>query len=153
MDDIELDYIIFRLMPTPTKGESKDHFLQRCMAFPDMQHYPAEQRYAVCQSKWSEHQMAEPKTSFDFDGVLSTSKGKELAKQTKGPKYIISARSDKQPMISTASQVGISEHNIYATGSNKNKIEKIKQLGISKHYDNNPDIVKELGNIGQLFNG
>ena len=29
--------------------------------------------------------------------------------------------------------------------------EKIKELGITKHYDNNPDVIKQLGNIGELF--
>lgn len=40
---------------------------------------------------------------------------------------------------------------IYATGSNKAKVEKVKELGITKHYDNNADVVKELGEVGVLF--
>ena len=36
--------------------------------------------------------------------------------------------------------------------SNKAKIEKIKALQIDTHYDNNPDVIKQLGTIGKLFN-
>ena len=54
-------------------------------------------------------------------------------------------------MLSTAKELGIPESRIYATGSNKAKVEKIKELGIDKHYDNNPDVIKELNGIGKLF--
>jgi hypothetical protein len=37
-------------------------------------------------------------------------------------------------------------------GSNKAKIEKIKELNIVTHYDNNADVIKELGDIGKQFN-
>jgi len=39
-------------MPTPRKGEDHDHFMQRCMAWPDLQDRPPAQREAICQSKW-----------------------------------------------------------------------------------------------------
>lgn len=45
-------------MPTPSAKESKPEFIARCMAYPDMQEYDTEQRYAICQSKWSEGKMA-----------------------------------------------------------------------------------------------
>ena len=47
-------------------------------------------------------------------------------------------------------ELGIPESRIYATGSNKAKIEKIKELQIVTHYDNNPDVIKELGSIGRV---
>ncbi len=34
-------------------------------------------------------------------------------------------------------------------GSNKAKIAKILELGITTHYDNNPDVISELGSIGR----
>ena len=52
-------------------------------------------------------------------------------------------------MLSKAKELGITR--IYATGSNKAKIEKIKELGIDKHYDNNKDVVNALNGIGILF--
>jgi len=65
--------------------------------------------------------------------------------------HIISARHDKKGMLSTAKMLNIPESRVYATGSNKAKVEKIKELGIDKHYDNNPDVISELPNIGILF--
>ena len=91
------------------------------------------------------------KISFDYDGVLSTQRGKMLADSKKETLYIISARNDKKGMLSTAKMLNIPESRVYATGSNKAKVEKIKELGITKHYDNNPDVIKQLGNIGELF--
>ena len=54
-------------------------------------------------------------------------------------------------MLTRAESIGIPTSRIYATGSNKAKVEKIKELGIDIHYDNNPDVIKELGAIGNLF--
>ena len=58
---------------------------------------------------------------------------------------------NKDEMLPRANDLNIPASRVYATGSNKAKIEKIKELGISKHYDNNKDVVNELGNIGQLI--
>lgn len=91
------------------------------------------------------------KTSFDYDGTLSTDKGKELARSTKGYIYIISARESKEGMISTAKELNIPLNRVYATGSNIAKIEKIYSLGIDLHYDNNQDVINKLGKIGKLI--
>ena len=98
------------------------------------------------------------KVSFDYDGVLSTAKGKEKAmKQIEegSTVYIISARSDKEGMMGTAKKLGIPASRVFATGSNKAKVEKIKSLGIDKHYDNNPDVINDVNDFteGDLFNG
>lgn len=97
---------------------------------------------------------AASKVSFDFDDTLSTVRGQELAQQLidKGDVvYIISARSNYEPMYAIADKLGIPHNRIFATGSNKAKIEKVKSLGILKHYDNNSDVIKELGSIGSKF--
>jgi hypothetical protein len=102
---------------------------------------------------WEQH-FASEKVSFDYDDTLSTTRGKDLAKQCidKGEDvYIISARDNKDRMLSVANELGIASSKVYATGSNKAKVEKIKELGISKHYDNNSDVIKELGSIGEKF--
>jgi len=115
--------------------------------------YPTEQRAAVCRSAFDE-QLASTKVSFDYDGTLSTAKGirKAMDLINKGiTVYIISARDNKEGMLKIARRVGIPESRVYATGSNKAKVEKIKELGISTHYDNNADVIKELGNIGKLI--
>ena len=41
-------------IPKPKSQESKKDYLQRCMADSTMQEYDQEQRYAICQNKWSD---------------------------------------------------------------------------------------------------
>ena len=97
---------------------------------------------------------ANEKVSIDYDDTLSTERGKKLAEEliAKGViLYIISARNDKEAMLTTADKLGIPADRVFATGSNKSKVEKIKELGISKHYDNNSEVVKDLGVIGSQF--
>ena len=47
-------------------------------------------------------------------------------------------------MYEVADEIGVPHSRVYATGSNTEKVAKIKNLGISKHYDNNPDVIKEV---------
>ncbi len=99
-------------------------------------------------------ELAKKKISFDFDDTLSTSKGTELAKrliEEGNDIYIISARNSKEGILDKAKQLGISVNKVYATGSNDNKVKKIKELGIEIHYDNNEDVIKNLSKIGKLF--
>lgn len=138
-------------MPYPKKNEHEKDYIKRCMSDSEMKqkHSDYNERYAVCKSFFVEYEAE--KISFDYDDTLNTERGKQLAKHQQGILYIISARQDKQGMLAIAKSLGIPESRVYATGSNKAKIEKIKELGISKHYDNNPDVIKELGSIGKLF--
>jgi len=134
-------------IPQPTPKESENDFISRCMSDEKMksEYTDDAQRYAVCAS-----QFAAEKISFDWDGTGSTAKGKELIQEylDKGAEvFIITARSSK----SGISFDNIDADHIIATGSNKKKIDKIKELGISKHYDNNENVVNELGEIGVLF--
>ena len=94
------------------------------------------------------------KISIDYDFTLSTAKGQELAKKLireGNTLYIISARSTKSGMIDIANKVGIPISRVFATGSNSNKVKKVKELEIKVHYDDNSDVIKELGSIGKLF--
>ena len=54
-------------------------------------------------------------------------------------------------MSLVVTKLGIPESRVYATGSNKAKVEKVLELGIDKHYDNNADVINELGKNGILF--
>lgn len=141
-------------IPKPKAGESQNDFMRRCMLDDVMiSEYDQEQRAAICAKEY-EIKLAEEKISFDYDDTFSTFKGLQMAIDLvkKGiDVYIISARSSKDGMLARANKAGILFSKIYATGSNEAKIQKIKELGISKHYDNNPDVIKELGPIGILF--
>ena len=140
-------------IPKPNKDETKSDFVKRCMLDHVMiNEYDISQRSAICQDAYNT-KLANEKISFDYDGTLSTKKGFDLAKKLSEENtiYIISARESKDEMLKRANELNIPASRVFATGSNKAKIEKIKEIGISKHYDNNKDVVNELGNIGQLI--
>ena len=54
-------------------------------------------------------------------------------------------------MLARADELGIPHSRVYATGSNSAKVEKVKELGIEKHYDNNSDVIKDLPSTGEKF--
>lgn len=91
------------------------------------------------------------KVSFDYDETLDTEQGQMLVKDyidNGAEVYVLSARSDKEGMLELTNSLGINSDNVYACGSNEMKIAKITELGITKHYDNNSDVIDELGIIG-----
>jgi hypothetical protein len=151
---IERNFLQFRSeFVNPNSGEKKDDFIPRCISYVVNEGKDTDQAVAICNSLWDEH-FATEKISIDYDDTLSTTRGKELAKKLidKGVTfYIISARNELTGMIQTAKDLGIPESRIFATGSNEAKVQKIKDLGITKHYDNNADVVKALGTIGEKF--
>jgi len=151
---IKKDFVAFKNeFIEPSKGEHESDFLQRCIKYVIDEGKESEQAVAICNALWSEH-FAGVKISIDYDDTLSTDRGKELAKRLIADGeiiYIISARNDVDGMLGVAETLGIPKSRVYATGSNKAKVQKIKDLGITKHYDNNADVVKELGTIGSKF--
>jgi hypothetical protein len=151
---IQKDFLAFNeQFVTPNKGEHEDEFIPRCVKYMIDEGKDSEQAVAICYQVWQDHFAGG--ISFDFDGVLSTSKGQELAKEkiSNGTDvFIVSARHDVSGMFKVADELGIPHSRIYATGSNTEKVKKIQELGISKHYDNNPDVIKALSNIGEKFN-
>lgn len=137
----------------PAKGEHENEFMPRCISYVMNEGKSNEQAVAICSSMWQQH-FAGEKISFDFDDTLNTERGKQLAKNKIGSGavvYIVSARHDRESMFPIADELGISHDRIFATGSNTEKVAKVKELGVSKHYDNNTDVVSELGAIGEKF--
>lgn len=141
-------------IPKPKSRESESDFLKRCMSDDKMiEEYEQEQRAAICRSTYAEH-LASEKISFDYDGTFSTQKGYEMAVnllKSGADVYIISARSEKDGMLPRANKAHIRFSKVFATGSNEAKIQKIKDLGITTHYDNNKDVVDALPDVGVLF--
>ena len=92
--------------------------------------------------------------SFDYDGVLTLTKYQNLLQELlKGGGnliYIISARDNSASMYSMANKLGIPMSRVFAVGSNEKKIEKIKELNIRRHYDNNPNVIEQLPGVGKL---
>jgi hypothetical protein len=99
------------------------------------------------------YELAGTKISFDYDGVLTTSRGKEKLLATNGDIYIITARSigNMYQVYQVARELRVPRSRVISTGSNQAKIDKIKELGIRTHWDNNPDVIKNLPGVGRLF--
>lgn len=162
--DLEVDFIAlvdkpaikrnFEAFLEPNKGEHEKDFIPRCIAYVVGEGKDTEQATAICYSMWEQHFAAE-KVSFDWDETLSTDRGEELLKRriSEGATcYIISARGEvTDSMLAMADKYGIPHSRVYATGSNKAKEEKIAALGISKHYDNNEDVIADLPGVGIQF--
>lgn len=151
---IERNFLQFRSeFVNPNSGEKKDDFIPRCISYVVNEGKDTDQAVAICNGLWDEHFVTE-KISIDYDDTLSTERGKELAKKliaNGATLYIISARDNKEGMLSVGESLGVPGSRIFATGSNEAKVQKIKDLGITKHYDNNADVVKALGTIGEKF--
>lgn len=135
-------------------GESKKDYVNRCTEYLiKNEGYEPDQAYAICNSKSEDFALGQ-KVSFDYDDTLNTPRGRGLALheiQSGSVVYIISARHDKRGILPLAKELGIPVSRVYAVGSNEKKLEKIKQLRIDKHYDNNEDVIKELGRTGIQF--
>lgn len=98
--------------------------------------------------------MAGEKVSFDYDDSITTEKGIVLLERAlAGGKvvYIISARQDAGGMYKLADEHGIPHNRVFATGSNKAKVEKVLSLGITTHYDNNQNVIDQLKGIGKII--
>ena len=54
-------------------------------------------------------------------------------------------------MLAKANELDIPVGRVYAMGSNEAKIEKVKELGIVTHYDNNVEVVRALKGIGAIL--
>jgi len=139
--------------------ERKDAYISRCIAYHIKEKgWDNKQAAAVCYQQADEaFQIGEidfSKVSFDYHETINTPRGQKLALQEiedGNDVYIISAAQDKNDLLALAEKLGIPESRVYATGSNEEKINKIKELGISRHYDNNNDVIDELGSIGINF--
>ena len=96
----------------------------------------------------------ERKISFDYDGTLTSSDGlRKFNTERKSGKeiFIISAREKDGDLLEFAKNNGIKEENVFATGSIERKIQKIKELRISTHYDNDSQVIEKLDGIGVLI--
>ena len=136
-------------------GEDRSDYINRCTEYLITNEGKSpEQAYAICQSKADEDFAIGQNVSFDYDDTLNTPRGRGLALhelQSGSNVYIISARGNKEGMYPIADELGIPHSKVFATGSNRAKIQKIKDLRIDKHYDNNEDVINSLGTIGIQF--
>jgi hypothetical protein len=135
-------------------GEDRSDYINRCTEYLITNEGKSpEQAYAICNSEADEYSIGQ-NVSFDYDDTLNTPRGRGLALyelQSGSNVYIISARGNKETMYPIADELGIPHSKVFATGSNRLKIQKIKELRIDKHYDNNEDVIDSLGRVGIQF--
>jgi hypothetical protein len=155
---IEKDWMYFKKLEfvEPNSGESESDYMGRCVPVLIDEGKDQDQAVAICISTYQNMAAMEfAKVSFDFDDTLSTEEGLKLATEYKDKGdtlYIISARNEvSSGMLERADALGIPKDRVFATGSNKAKVEKVKELQIDKHIDNNADVIADLGSIGIKF--
>ena len=136
-------------------GEDRSDYINRCTEYLiKNEGKQADQAYAICNSTADEDFAVGQIVSFDYDDTLNTPRGRGLALyelQSGSDVYIISARADKTRMLGLADELGIPRSKVFATGSNRAKLQKIKDLKVVKHYDNNEDVINSLGRVGIQF--
>ena len=95
------------------------------------------------------------RVGFDFDDLLSKYKIRELVKEliTAGGTevYIVTDRTQSFQLYRVATELGIPNYRVFMMGTIEKKIEKIKELGLEKFYDNNKEVINKLPNIGELI--
>ena len=140
----------------PNAGESKDDFISRCIPVLITEGKTQEQAAGACYGMWEQgSEFAVDKVSFDWDGTLTTDRGiAALENELRRGSiiYLISARNTITREIATlTNKYRIPSSNIFLTGSNIQKVEKVKELGIKRHYDDNPLVRQQLGTVAQTF--
>jgi hypothetical protein len=152
----ELIYFSRQEFVYPEPGEQKDDFISRCVKYVLNEGLTQEQALGKCYGMWEGKQdFAGDDISFDWDGTLTTDRGIQMLENERRRGniiHIISARSYPiEPMFDLMRTYDIPASHLHTVGSNPRKIELVKKLGIKRHYDNNPDVLNELGEVGYRF--
>ncbi len=136
-----------------SKKEAKKKAIAQGVAIGDLEALSTQISVMTGKYKFAEENLAGDKTSFDFDGVLSTKRGQDLYKRTLGDKVVITARrNDQAPAVfKITDALNIPRRSVIFTGSNSAKVAKIKELGITRHYDDNVMVTIQIPGIGRLF--
>jgi hypothetical protein len=89
-----------------------------------------------------------PKVSLDYDGVLSTPQGEELYKElidAGNDVYIVTARNESEgrDVLDKAKALRLPQDKVlFTNGQPKSNV--LNRIGITKHYDNNIDVINEI---------
>jgi len=140
----------------PEAGESENDFISRCVKYVMAEGLTQDQALGKCYGMWKQKQeFVGEHVSFDWDGTLTTDRGiqrLENERRRGNIIHIISARSYPiEPMYDLMRTYDIPATHLHTVGSDNRKIELIKKLRIKRHYDNNPNVLNELGDVGYRF--
>jgi len=144
-------------IPKPRRNEKKLDFLNRCMAdsvMSDDYRIPA-QRYAVCNLSFEQTRKEQKansvkskvlKIGFDYDGVASTDKGKELILQKikeGNDVWLISGTDPSVTKYNTAEKLDIGKNKMIFVKP-LDKWKYLKEHNFDTFYDNNKNQVDRI---------
>ena len=116
----------------PNPGESEGDFISRCVEYVMDEGKTQDEALGKCYGMWKQEFAIGDRVSFDWDDTLTDPRSRKLLEQERRRGsiiYIISARSTtSRDMVEYGSDYDIPGTRIFTTGSNKRKIEKIKEL-------------------------
>ena len=98
--------------------------------------------------------LSNQRIGFNYDGVANTIKGRKMIQQAKANRqevFIISSRNNALDLYSFAAEHNIPKKNIFATGSDLNKIQKIKELMLDIYFDTDRNVLAQLPQIALNF--
>lgn len=137
-------------------GEPKDDYISRCVEYHiKSKGMDRDQSVAICISQADDAFAAGQRVSFEYQGVLTTPRGRGLLLselQSGSDVYIISSTGFKSRILPIAKELGIPESKVFATGNDTRKLTQIKTLRINKHYDKDEDFIDRVGSVGIDFN-
>ena len=150
----ELIYFNRQEFVNPEPGESENDFISRCVKYVMAEGLTQDQALGKCYGMWKQ-EFAATDVSFDWDGTLTTERGVRMLEDERRRGsiiHIISARPyPTEDMFDLMRKYDIPSTHLHTVGSNQRKIELVKRLGIQRHYDNNPQVLRELGDVGMNF--
>jgi len=138
----------------PEPGESENDFISRCVKYVMAEGLTQDQALGKCYGMLKQG-FAATDVSFDWDGTLTTDRGVRMLEDERRRGsiiHIISARPyPTEDMFDLMRKYDIPSTHLHTVGSNQRKVELVKRLGIKRHYDNNPQVLRELGEVGMNF--
>ena len=139
----------------PNAGEDKDTFIARCVSVVRNEGKTEDQALGQCYGMWENRQFSGAKVSFEWKNTLDTPRGirafeNELSRGSRI--YIISDLPRMtDDLVDFSLKYRIPSWRIFTEGNIIEKVDKIKELGIQRHYDSDPRIRFMLGDVGMRF--
>ena len=139
----------------PNAGETQNDFIARCVAVVRNEGKTEDQALGQCYGMWENREFSGAKVSFEWRNTLDTPRGirafeNELSRGSRI--YIISDLPRMtDDLVDFSLKYQIPTWRILTEGNVIEKVDKIKELGIQRHYDMDPRVRFMLGDVGMRF--
>jgi hypothetical protein len=136
----------------PEAGESENDFIGRCIPVVIGEGYEQDQAAAICYSYWRD-KFSSRRVGFDWE-VLKTEYGRNLFEREMGygsvPVIFVNGIPSRE-LIAFTNKYRIPASSINMYTNLYQKVDLIKQMGLVRHYDQNFEVRRELGNVAVNF--